>query len=343
MLREDCVINILSSNPRNFFHEKDIFNQVANQIKSDLILLKYMKIFSDENHFSYSYKRNYKIDEYKIPNKQLDILQKILKTRILNNQYIFPVHKSAMAFIKTRGIRKNAEQHLKNQFILRLDFKNFFSSIKKSDFIKYLKDRNHIPNSYHEFICDITFKDDALTERDFSLPIGSSSSPVISNILLYNFDERISEYCRSMNITYTRYADDLTFSHNEPGKLCNVKNKVLKILEELPYPSNLQINNRKTLHMSKKGRRIITGLFITPSGTISIGRTKKSYIKKLLRDYKKEKNEEKTSHIQGYLLFIKDVEKEFWNRLYDKYVRNEKDSSESSKFHTLFCEMKKFE
>ena len=38
-----------------------------------------------------------------------------------------------------------------------------------------------------------------------------------------------------------------------------------------------------------------------------------------MRDYEKEENTTKLSYIQGHLLFIKSVEKDFWDRLYNKY------------------------
>ena len=309
LIRKDCSVSSVN-----------IFNQVASDINSNSILLKYMKRFVDQDCFSYSYQKHFS-NCYKWPNQQLKALQKILQTRIFNDRSIFPIHTSAMAYIENSDIKKNAEKHYKNQFILKLDFKYFFNSIKKSDFIKYLKNINFY-EKYINFISDITFKDDNITKADFSLPIGSSTSPVISNMLLYPFDEKISKYSDSLGITYTRYADDLIFSHNQPNKLKVMETQVRKIIKEVPYPANLQINDKKTVHMSKKGQRRITGLYITPEGKISIGRNKKNYIKKLLRDYEKGRyEEEKEKHIQGYLKFIKNVEREFWNRLHDKYIK----------------------
>ena len=340
LIRKDCSMNYKKSLPRNTFHEIDIFDQITSKIDSDKILLKYMKQFSDEDFFSYSYNKQAS-KGYKKPNQQLNVLQKQLKTRILNNKTIFPIHESAMAYVEKSNIRKNAEKHSNNQFILKMDLKQFFNSIKKNDFLKYLKNRKNqnFNDVYLEFICDIAFKDDSIKEEDCSLPIGASTSPIISNILLYTFDESVSKYSRSLGITYTRYADDLTFSHDEPHKLNFIENKVKEIIKKIPYPSNLSINNKKTVHMSKRGQRKITGLYLTPSGKISIGRNKKSYIKKLLRDYDKEKYKEKYKHIQGYLCFIKNVDEEFWHLLHDKYIKkNYRDENYSKihKFHDLF-------
>ena len=322
--------------------------QTESESSSNLILLKYMKKISEMDWFSYKYQKEITQCLYKKPEKQLQVLQKILRTRIFNNKEIFPVHELATAYKKGVNIKANAEKHLRNQYILRLDFKNFFDSIKRSDFLDYLKSRE-LYSEYRDFICDVAFKNDSIDNEIFSLPTGASTSPIISNILLYCFDEHISKYCHSLGVTYTRYADDLTFSHSEKNKLQNIKIHIKEILQKIPYPLNLQINHKKTFHMSKRGKRKITGLYLTPEGKISIGRKKKTYIKKLLRDYVKEEDKTKLyqsclkiqdsiegknlknsnkisiSYIQGHLLFIKSVEKDFWDRLYNKYGKDFRD------------------
>ena len=47
------------------------------------------------------------------------------------------------------------------------------------------------------------------------LPQGSPCSPVISNIIAHLLDIRLNELASSKGCTYTRYADDLTFSTSE--------------------------------------------------------------------------------------------------------------------------------
>ena len=56
-----------------------------------------------------------------------------------------------------------------------------------------------------------------------SLPQGSPSSPVISNLLAHLLDMRISRIAKKARCSYTRYADDLTFSCSKktfPGGHC---------------------------------------------------------------------------------------------------------------------------
>jgi hypothetical protein len=57
----------------------------------------------------------------------------------------------------------------------------------------------------------------------FSRESGSGpSSPVISNVVMHDFDAKWSESCRPKKISYTRYADDIYFSTNERGVLDGV-------------------------------------------------------------------------------------------------------------------------
>jgi RNA-directed DNA polymerase len=111
------------------------------------------------------------------------------------------------------------------------------------------------------------------------MTIGAPSSPLLSNILMYEFDLNVHEWCRNRGIIYTRYADDMFFSTNRANLLKEAETFVLHKVNTISCPHNLEINHKKTRHVSKKGRRNITGLVITSSGEISVGRKRKRYIK----------------------------------------------------------------
>ena len=54
-----------------------------------------------------------------------------------------------------------------------------------------------------------------LTCYEGVLPQGAPTSPIISNLICQILDYKIIELCQEYHLTYTRYADDLTFSTNE--------------------------------------------------------------------------------------------------------------------------------
>ena len=63
-----------------------------------------------------------------------------------------------------------------------------------------------------------------------SLPQGALTSPAITDIIMYDFDEIVGEFCNAKNIAYTRYCDDMTLSgdFNEKEVINLVKNELYK-------------------------------------------------------------------------------------------------------------------
>ncbi|WP_256824116.1 reverse transcriptase domain-containing protein, partial [Rodentibacter caecimuris] len=111
------------------------------------------------------------------------------------------------------------------------------------------------------------------------LSIGAPTSPFISNIIMLDFDTRLSDFCAKNDIVYTRYADDLAFSTNTPNKLSLLPLEIEKILENIDCPKKLKINKEKTVFTSRKHNRTLTGLVISNNGDISIGREKKRQLR----------------------------------------------------------------
>lgn len=92
------------------------------------------------------------------------------------------------------------------------------------------------------------------------------------------------------------------------------------------YPRIL-INNDKTVFLSKRTNRHITGLVITNDGKVSIGRKKKRYIQSLVYKYCNSNiSEESTSYLKGYLAFCLGIDVDFVISLEKKYGKENIDS-----------------
>jgi RNA-directed DNA polymerase len=92
------------------------------------------------------------------------------------------------------------------------------------------------------------------------LPQGSPSSPTLTNILCKNLDRRLNGLAKRFGATYTRYADDITFS--SPHSIFNDEgfNKELyRIIEE---DQKLVINPKKTRLQKSGYRQEVTGLIV---------------------------------------------------------------------------------
>jgi hypothetical protein len=208
------------------------------------------------------------------PSQVVKFLQSAFVNEVLSN---LPIHECATAYRKNYSIAMNARPHAVNGPILKMDLKDFFPSIRGADWRSYCKDHNLFDDSE-----DINLSESLLFHRPpgarlLRLAIGAPSSPMLSNILMFKFDELVSRAVSGDHVTYTRYADDLTFSAKRTGYLVNVKSQVAKTIRILKYP-RLDINDDKTIYITKKYHRVVTGVTLTNDGNISIGRDKKREI-----------------------------------------------------------------
>ena len=157
-----------------------------------------------------------------------------------------PVHKCAMAYVKGRSISDNASAHKDSRHLLKMDFTNFFPSIKFDDVVRLISDCK-------EFLSIVTDGDAEIIAKAVcykgALTIGAPSSPTISNAMLYSFDVHIQEYCDQKNLRYTRYADDIAISSVGHGQLLPTIEIVRYCLGSLQY-QNIQIHEDKNFIVS---------------------------------------------------------------------------------------------
>lgn len=231
-----------------------------------------------------------------------------------------PVHNAATAYQQGKSIKDNASIHKSNRYLAKFDFSNFFPSITEDDFKKHLNE--HYTPALNDndikiltrilFIADIHLKNHYLS-------IGAPSSPALSNSILYQFDCMVDEFCNRNTISYSRYADDLTFSTNEKDLLFCLPRFLNKALEEIHYPS-LSLNPDKQVFTSKRFNRTVTGIVISNEGTLSLGRERKRLYSSLVHKYSHDLlAQNDINRLKGYLAFARDIEPKFIDRLREKY------------------------
>ena len=92
------------------------------------------------------------------------------------------------------------------------------------------------------------------------MPQGAPTSPALSNIICYELDEMLFKLSVDNNGTYTRYADDLTFSFNNITRenIVEFKRQVSHILIKCGFT----LNTKKTRIIPPGARKIVTGLIV---------------------------------------------------------------------------------
>ena len=132
---------------------------------------------------------------------------------------------------------------------------------------------------------------------------------------MFEFDSRLASIAELDGVVYTRYADDITLSSRDRGKIDRYGELVKSLLEDLHYPK-LTLNEKKTVHGSRAGKRVVTGLILTPTGNISIGRDRKRLIRAMYhRSLKQELDEKEMQALGGLLSFADSIEPGFSQRL----------------------------
>lgn len=229
---------------------------------------------------------------------------------------ILPVHSAATAYQKGMSIKINAERHVGSGFLLKMDFKNFFPSIEFGDLCAHLQ--KYASSRYDASAIEMISRLCCWApgrRPPLRLCIGAPSSPLLSNSVLYDFDCYFAEISTKDEVSYTRYADDLTFSSNSSDVLKKYPNIVKEFIASLPFPS-LAINTKKTVFASRAGLQMVTGITLTPERNLSVGRDRKRLARSMFHRFSLNRlDENEIEKMIGLLAFIDHIEPGFSLRL----------------------------
>ena len=301
-----------------------------------------------------------------VPCQRLKEIQERVARLLTGIKYVSPIVHS---YTKKRSILTCIDRHKWAETILCVDIKNFFESIPEHEIRSYFKKTFYIYSDLFwsvmaksfgideeileklfraegiepELSCPMTFNDydiDLLIKfccRNGHLPIGAPSSPILSNLVLENMDERISNFCYDRGFTYTRYADDMIFScrfkltkesdnpkymmKKRAGVYRHNLRKFLPIAIDILKYYGFKVNHKKIKYMKNKSAKKLFNITLNYDGKRSVCRKyrrrvraerhqlelHKSNAKKGdgLLDYKEDINENK---VQGKEAWIKHVD-----------------------------------
>lgn len=160
--------------------------------------------------------------------------------------YEAPQH--VYGFVKRRSTRQNAANHLDADCVLTIDLADFFASIKRDAVIAALRD-SEAEEDASEVIGRLA------TPRGV-LGMGLSTSPYLSNLVFLKTDVELSSLAADLDIRFTRYVDDLTFS----GTINDKKAEHIKAVLAL---NGWTVNDRKTRFMRRGRAQYVTGLSVS--------------------------------------------------------------------------------
>lgn len=252
-------------------------------------------------------KRNGNEREILSPSYSLRLVQRWILKEILEK---IKTTNQSMAFKKGKefGIKKNASYHRYSLYILEMDIKDFFTSIKDEKVFFLFKNVG-----YNNLISNVLKK---LCTFDGYLPQGAITSPYISNLLCYKLDKRLNGLCGNLGVIYTRYADDLTFSCDNK----HILNRIKKIISQILCDEGFELNIKKTRILSPKSHKIVTGLTVNDN-RIKASKKLKRKVRSMIHHDIVSGNYSNINQIRGIVAYVNSIEGGYKEKII-KYINN---------------------
>lgn len=240
-----------------------------------------------------------KVRTIEAPREDLKLIQQDISSQ-LYSAIEFP--ESAHGFIPGRSTVSNALPHRGKRWVLNIDLKDFFPSVKAKELELILDSIKAIGPELREKIAGNCY----LRGR---LPQGAPSSPVLSNIFMLNLDSIFSAFAESYSLSYTRYADDLTFSGGDILK--EKRGELFGFVEESVSSHGLSVNHKKTSLTPYYQRQLVTGIVVN-NERLTLSRVKKEEIFLACR---RKKISDLDGFMLGYLSYIQSIDPTFYNKI----------------------------
>jgi RNA-directed DNA polymerase len=183
-----------------------------------------------------------------------DAPTKALQRRILHRLLArIPIHGACHGFERGRSIVSNAGPHAGRAVVLRLDVRDFFAATAT----RRVRRLYRVIGWDREAARILT----RLTTFEGGLPQGAPTSPRLANLVNVRLDARLAGLAGARDATYTRYADDLTFSFAEdrPAGIHDVIRATKRFLRQDGYTLH---EGRKLRIRRRHERQLVTGLVV---------------------------------------------------------------------------------
>lgn len=177
----------------------------------------------------------------------------------LQSAYYFEKSKAAHGFIlgvrndeDRRNVVTNAKKHLGKAYLLNIDLKNFFHTVTRERIVKIFEGKpfrfkRDLPEVLADLVC-----------YQGRLPMGTPTSPVLSNFACRELDAALVQFAEEMLWAYSRYADDMSFSSNQM-----IRAEKVNSLRQIIKQHDFIINECKLKIYEPEELKIVTGLLVS--------------------------------------------------------------------------------
>ena len=214
------------------------------------------------------------------PKPRTKTLQRRILDEILSR---IPPHDAAHGFRRGRSPLTHASHHVAKGSVIRIDLQDFFLSVSAARVASvyraagYPEDvawtlallcTNVAPSARGAITFDpytppaqiAALRQAEMLARTRHLPQGAPTSPALANLCAYGIDVRLAGLARSLDISYTRYADDLVFSG--AAELAQRAERFVPLVASIVADEGFVVNHRKTRVMRAGVRQAVTGIVV---------------------------------------------------------------------------------
>jgi RNA-directed DNA polymerase len=203
------------------------------------------------------------------PKKQLKWVQKQILKHIVSK---VPPHPAAHGFVNGRSTVTNATPHAGAELLVKFDLKDFFPTVHYFRVMGFFAslgyalgncmfgtddESNQIAPVLARLCC---YTPDPKKWGVAVLPQGAPTSPAISNLVCRRLDARLEGLAKANKGTYTRYADDLTFSFKTAEAL-NL-GRFRWWVDQVCQQEGFTVNQPKFRVIRDSQRQVVTGLVV---------------------------------------------------------------------------------
>jgi RNA-directed DNA polymerase len=199
------------------------------------------------------------------PKRELKALQRRVLAELVAR---IPVASAAHGFVSGRSIATNARPHVGQRVVVGLDLKDFFPSITfqrvRGVFIAH--GYSYAVASALALLCTEYDREPFDREGEqFYISVGprhlvqgAPTSPALANLVAWRLDRRLMGLAARYGFSYTRYADDLTFSGDNAAAIGRLLTHVKRIIAD----ERFVLNDAKTRVARRARRQVVTGLVV---------------------------------------------------------------------------------
>jgi len=245
---------------------------VAEAMNIPLKQLRWLAFHSDASHVTHYIrftvaKKGGGTRELAAPHRKLAASQEWILKNILNKMQ---AHAAAHGFVPNHSTLTNATPHVGRAVVVNADLKDFFPTITFPRVKGIFQQLGYSPAA--ATILALLCTESPRREVEYAgskyhvatgpraLPQGACTSPALSNLASRGMDSRFSGIASKLGWTYTRYADDLTFSAD--GNADEKAGYLLARVRHIAQDEGFLVNEKKTRIQRRNTAQTVTSIVV---------------------------------------------------------------------------------